>query len=302
MAIEWGSLKPYEDIVEVFSNEFIDAYDRVRIEKKYIGNLSLLMRAVQFNLVEMESAVYCVLSYKAFGVPYVLGGELEAWPLSEYPHLKSLSSIEDAVRHLHLAPLCDDPRALPAREANESDGAYSAKVKTFTIDWARDLAARHISHTHPDFAQAQNRMTEAYAKLFEMERTLLTLIDTRFGNKYGFDWYDKPTGAKPKIPIEVKDEIEKNRAGESNEWIDDYDSCILRFTQLKDLRSLIVNNWSCFNDMFDNKNTFKARMSVIEPMRIRIGHMNTLSADDHQEFLFFLRLILNLTQPHTYLK
>ena len=274
-----------------FGADFFERYDKERIAQKYIGDLPLHVRAARCNFVEMKHAVYLVFSYRPFGAP--MHPEAEAWPISEYEYLGALDLIEEAVKYLNLEPLCDTPRILPMRKPDESDEAYKARVKDSAEGWAEDLVSTHMARTHPDFTQAQNRMTEAYAHLFELERSLRLLIDTRFGNKFGSDWYSKPKGKGPKIPPEVKDEIESNMAGESNEWIDDYDPSVLRFTQLKNLRSLMVTNWSPFKDIFANKSTFMARMSVLEPMRVRIAHMNT-----HQDFLIFVDIMLKLIQPH----
>jgi hypothetical protein len=295
MAIKWGSLKPREETLDTVSFRFTEAYDQRRITEKYIGQLPLENRAIRFNIVELTpNKIYIVISYRPFGAPVWLGSEMEAYPLSQFPALKSVGSIDDAIVYLRLGPICDRPKALLVQKSDEDAGVYQARVGRWATRWGTSVAKSDIARTHPDFVQAQNRMTEAYSKLFELETHLRAFIQQILENRYGSKWWAK-------VFPETRKQVEAREADATNKWFDDYTPSRLKFAEFDGLRRTILKNWGDFEPALGDRELFHAQMVYLSRARNRIAHVNTLSGDDFQEFLMQSQRVLKIVRTHVQL-
>ena len=296
MAIEWGSLKHYEGAANALGAVFWDTYDKCRLEARYLGDLPLSVRGWRINFIEAKH-VLVVINFRPFTAPSV-ATEYEAYPQSIYPALASFDTVDEIARYLRLGSLADS-RLFPSGLPTE----YSGQVIEWAKHWATELANEHMARTHPDFAQAQQRMTDAYYKLFELEHYLRELIEQQFRAKYGDECWDKTTPPKPKISPKVVKTVTRNQNDPRDDFIDDYGTSILRFAEFPNLRQLIAANWTVLRSVFGDSNTsFKSRMSSLEPTRNRIAHVNTLSSDDFHDFNHHAEALLANIRPHVQLR
>jgi hypothetical protein len=287
----WGNLKEYEIVINTSIPVFWDAYVLRKLNRKHIGDLPLEARGWRFTFIETPE-LWAVLSYRPFGAPGI-AVDYEIYAKSEWEILECLTDIEDIIKHFQLVPICCAPKIMPAEPASGYLGrTYLRKVHRFFKDWAESLADEHMTMTHPSFEQALERMTMAYAKLFELEQILRIFIEQVLAAKYPHEWWNQ-------IPVDIRNQAERIEKRPTNQWLEDYSTSRLRFTELDHLRQIILNRWSDFRDILENQDWFNDAMQYLSRPRHRIAHVNTLTENDFQLFLSTAGKVLMLIRPHT---
>ena len=289
MAIEWGSLEKYAGAMNAISGIFWDAYDKRRVATKYLGRLPLSDRGLRINLVEAKH-ILVILEFRPYYPPFD-STEIEIYPQSEYPDLANIDTADESAKYLQLGELVDSrhyPEALPT--------SYTPVVQEWAEQWATELADEHIARAKPSFYEATQRMVQAYGKLFELEHFLRAFIEHTLETKHGTDWWMRTS-----IDPNIRGALKRNQRDPRNNWFDEYDTSILRFTEFDHLRKIILANFSDFEPTLGQgaKAWLDTLLTGISPLRNRVGHVNTLSPDD---FLRDANRVIDTCRPHIQLR
>lgn len=312
MAVEWGSLEAYEEVMDVIGLWFWQTYDSERLDKKFLGGLPLTDRGHRFDLVEGKR-VLLIISYRPGGVSANVT-EYEVYSQSVHPWLAEVEE-EEIPAKLKLGdiaamrpyPFPPPPRKRqPAgrvpfprglEEEYEPDPElddYMEEVKDWTINWAVELAGAHMARTHPDFEQARTRMREAYGKLFELEIGLREFIESTLQSRFGKDWWNQVLGA---FNTETVDLIKKRQKQGQHNWLDDFNTSRTRFLDFDHYRQIILKHKDVFTPAIPNVKELTDLLRDLVPMRHRVGHVNTLTADNYEDFIRMSNRVIAVVLP-----
>jgi hypothetical protein len=119
------------------------------------------------------------------------------------------------------------------------------------------------------------KMKEVYPIIYVFENSVRNVISLVLTKKYGLDWWDKRV-AKP-----VRDRIQGRIDDETNNpWHGKRGVAPIFYADIKDLQSIIKNNWGDFQSLFPNQNWIEARIGEIERSRNIVAHNNPLCERD----------------------
>ena len=125
------------------------------------------------------------------------------------------------------------------------------------------------------FGEVIEMANNVYPIIYIFENSVRNVISLVLTKKYGQDWWDTHV-AKP-----VKDRVQGRINDESNNpWHGRRGSAPIFYTDIKDLQSIIKNNWGDFASLFPNQNWVETRISEIERSRNIIAHNNPLAKRD----------------------
>ena len=118
-------------------------------------------------------------------------------------------------------------------------------------------------------------MKEIYLIIYIFENSVRNIISSVLAARYGENWWD--TKVSPTIQGKVKDRMEKEAA---NRWHGRRGTAPIFYTDIKNLLSIIRDNWNDFVDLFPNQNWIESRINDIEMSRNIIAHNNPLDRHD----------------------
>ena len=285
-----GSLDPLMDDLRRFHDFFWTAYDDRKWETGYRDDLPLVKRAARMSVVECDEIIV-ILSWPF----HMIDREGHTYPRDQYPDLAEMADVYEIAKSLNLGevieyrpfPLQHDRigsnREGAAEGRDERNLKATALVKEAAEKWARELAEEHIARTHPDFEEAKRRMTDAYGKLFELEHGLRRFVSQTLQDRYVDEWWTNAT-----VNQDIRDDVEDKKREKRGAYLDELDTSILAYADFPDLRAIIMDNQGVFRHVLGPReqpiNWFTSVLAALEPIRNRIGHMNTLSSDDLQDF------------------
>ena len=290
-----GSTKgPYTFVMEDFFNKFRLMYRERKAERKYLDELPMTYRGWRMSLVQADPDLFLIVSF----LPHLVAGNEEFelyWSCDAVPNDAEgiakcfrLGEIVDAIRF----PLDEDVVVYPPDQRR--DQAIDAAAS----EWATRLADIHMARTRPSFDEANHRMMDAYGKLFELEHALRTFIEQTLRKRFEDNWWTKAT-----VNPVIRENVEDRRRDKRSAWLDDLETSILSYVDFPDLRVIIMDNQSAFRHILGPKeqpiNWFTSILASLEPLRNRIGHVNTLSTDDFQDFHRDSNRILAAIRPKT---
>ena len=118
-------------------------------------------------------------------------------------------------------------------------------------------------------------MAKIYPTLYLFENSVRNLVLTIMNKKYGSNWW----GSKITTPVEknvegrIKDE-------ENNRWHGKRGAHKIFYTDMDDLKSIIIKNWDDFKGVFPSQQWFGSIIENIERSRNIVAHNNPLSKKD----------------------
>lgn len=113
-------------------------------------------------------------------------------------------------------------------------------------------------------------MARLYAVLYCFENEVRTLIRETLEEKEGPDWVEK-------LPKKVKDFGEsRQKSALEDSWLVGEKFNILGFVDFGQLSTIIVEKWSCFEDIIPSQHWLKQRMDELEKTRNFIAHNRML--------------------------
>lgn len=129
-----------------------------------------------------------------------------------------------------------------------------------------------------DLAKKGNEMTKAYYNLYILENFLRLFIEKISMVKYGKHYWQELNINKD---IDVK--IENRRKNEKkHKWLSLRGNSVLFYTDLDDLRNIIINNWDIFRDRFPNQEFITSRINDLCNIRNRIAHNSYINDIEQQ--------------------
>jgi len=298
-----GSLAPLRGYMGQFHDFFWTAYDDRKWETGYSDDLPLVKRHARMSIVECDEIIV-ILSWPS----HTIGREGHTYPRDQYPELAEMGVYEIAksrnlgqVIDYRPFPLQHDRiKAIRENTATHEDNLKAtALVQESAEQWAREIADEHIARTHPDFEEAKHRMTQAYEILFELEHFLRAFIEHTLETKHGTEWWMRTS-----IDPNIRGAVKRNQRDPRNNWFDEYDPSILRFTEFDHLRKIILANFSDFEPTLGQgaKAWLDTLLTGVSPLRNRVGHVNTLSSDDFHDFLRDANRLIDTCRPHIQLR
>lgn len=114
-----------------------------------------------------------------------------------------------------------------------------------------------------------------YLAFFCLENSVRELVSERLTEKQGSEWWEKCVSAGIKKQVDDR----KNKEGK-NRWHVERGAHSIYYTNFGDLRTIIVNNWPLFEDLFPDQNWIITRLDELEASRNVIAHSNVL--DDRE--------------------
>lgn len=284
----YGNLEDFYVPFHQFGERFFPAYlDRKRASR-YRHPLPLEWRGWQVSLIELDDQeVKIILTFPPLSADGIKDYRL--YSKSDWPDMPN--DVDGVVRFHGLGEIVWQ-WDFPTTGIVDDEAVWSLAV--FAGD---SIADQHMAATNPRFEEAQRRMMAAYGKLFELEHTLRAWIDQTLAKVYGPDWWNKAH-----VTQDIKDAVSRNQADTRGAWLDDYDTSILRFAEFPALRIILFDNERHFRAVLGTSNWFKACLSALESQRNRIGHVNTLSMNDMQDFLRDADRIIEAIRHHVQLR
>lgn len=124
----------------------------------------------------------------------------------------------------------------------------------------------------------------AYLAFFCLENSVRELVQERLAENHGPEWWEEcsSTNIKTKVADRQTQEGAKRwhmRRGEHE----------IYYTDFGDLKTLIRNNWSDFEDVFPDQNWVTTRLDELEGSRNVIAHSNLLDGRELQRISLYLQ-------------
>jgi hypothetical protein len=125
-------------------------------------------------------------------------------------------------------------------------------------------------------------MARLYSVLFCFENEVRALIRETLEEKEGTDWIEK-------LPKKVKDFAEgRQKTALEDSWLEGEKSDILGFVDFGHLSAIIVDKWSCFEDIIPSQHWLKQRMDELEKTRNFIAHNRMLLPTEFNRIYLYI--------------
>jgi Swt1-like HEPN len=125
-------------------------------------------------------------------------------------------------------------------------------------------------------------MGRLYVILHCFENEVRALIRETLEEKEGLDWADK-------LPAKVKKWAGDRQTEALNDsWLEGEKSDILGFVDFGHLASIIIEKWSCFEDIMPSQHWLKQRMDELEKARHFIAHNRMLLPSEFQRIYMYV--------------
>lgn len=122
-----------------------------------------------------------------------------------------------------------------------------------------------------DIRRAAMAALPAYLAFFCLENSVRELVSERLTEVSGTAWWEQRASAKVKEKVRVRQEKEGNER-----WHIARGQSEIFYTDFGDLKSLILNNFADFEDLFPDQNWISSRLDELESSRNIIAHSNVL--------------------------
>jgi len=136
----------------------------------------------------------------------------------------------------------------------------------------------------PDAVADATKMSAVYIAIASFENMIRELISNRLLEEKGADWWDTcvPNAIKKRAEQKIKDE-------ERIRWHGTRGMSPIYFIELKDVTSIIQNNWPNFEDLLPDIEWVRHIIRTIERSRNVIMHSGQLSMDDIERVGMIIR-------------
>ena len=125
-------------------------------------------------------------------------------------------------------------------------------------------------------------MARLYSVLHCFENEVRALIRETLEEKEGPDWLDK-------LPKKTKEFAEaRQKTAFADSWLEGEKSDLLGFVDFGQLASIIVEKWSCFEDIVPSQHWLKQRMDELEKARNLIAHNRMLLPTEFQRVYMYI--------------
>lgn len=137
----------------------------------------------------------------------------------------------------------------------------------------------------PFSVERRNRaleMARLYAVLNCFENEVRELVRERLEEKEGTDWLDK-------LPAKIKTLAEsRQKTAMDDSWLEGEKSDLLGFVEFGHLASIVIEKWTCFEDIIPSQHWLKQRMDELEKARNFVAHNRTLLPSEFQRIYMYI--------------
>lgn len=125
-------------------------------------------------------------------------------------------------------------------------------------------------------------MARLYSVLHCFENEVRSLIRETLEEKEGADWLDK-------LPQKTKTFADgRQKTAFADSWLEGEKSDLLGFVDFGQLASIIIEKWSCFEDIVPSQHWLKQRMDELEKARNFIAHNRMLLPTEFQRVYLYI--------------
>lgn len=124
--------------------------------------------------------------------------------------------------------------------------------------------------------------TSPYQKLYWLENSIRERAKELLTKKYGNNWWTaNNTQGKPIVHADIKKNVKSRKDGENSaKWVSRRANHELFYTDFKDLKTIILNNWDQFKLLSLTQNKLLTLFDDLEPIRNIVAHNNPLGDTD----------------------
>jgi hypothetical protein len=132
--------------------------------------------------------------------------------------------------------------------------------------------------------QDAREMTQVYAQLYVFENSIREVISMALLAARGAGWWDTC------VPTKIRNEVDRRlQDEEKNPWHGKRGVHRIYYTDMADLASIIVKNWSHFAHLFPEQAWVTQKITEIARSRNTVNHHNPLSKSDRDRVHFYVR-------------
>jgi len=125
-------------------------------------------------------------------------------------------------------------------------------------------------------------MARLYSVYHRFENEFRALIRETLEEKEGTDWLDK-------LPQKTKTFADgRQKTAFADSWLEGEKSDLLGFVDFGQLASIIIEKWSCFEDIVPSQQWLKQRMDELEKARNFIAHNRMLLPSEFQGVYLYI--------------
>lgn len=125
-------------------------------------------------------------------------------------------------------------------------------------------------------------MARLYAVLHCFENEVRALIRETLLEKEGADWLDN-------LPIKIKQFSDsRQKAAMADSWLEGEKSDPLGFVDFGHLAQIIIDKWSCFEDIMPTQHWLKQRLDELEKVRHFIAHNRSLLPSEYARVYMYI--------------
>ena len=126
------------------------------------------------------------------------------------------------------------------------------------------------------------QMAKVYAHLYVFENSVRELIKRRLSSVCGDNWWEVC------VPRKIQKDAQKRIEGEGkNPWHGRRGAHPIHYSDLGDLSSIIVSNWSDFEDLFPEQSWITQKITEIARSRNVVNHHNPLGKEDQKRIRLY---------------
>lgn len=130
--------------------------------------------------------------------------------------------------------------------------------------------------------QDAKEMAKVYAELYVFENSVREVIKRRLSSVHGDNWWEV------RVQRRIQDEAQKRIDGEDkNPWHGRRGAHPIYYSDLADLSSIIVRNWSDFADLFPEQSWITQKITEIARSRNVVNHHNPLGKEDQKRIRLY---------------
>ncbi len=126
----------------------------------------------------------------------------------------------------------------------------------------------------PDLLAEAQRMSVVYAAIHAFENTVRLTVTKAMAETHGEKWWDR-------VPERIR-KTSKTRMEEDAKfrWHGARGATEINYCDFSDLSSIIVTNWTVFDDLLGNMEWAKATLNTLEKSRNIVMHGGSLAKED----------------------
>ena len=158
---------------------------------------------------------------------------------------------------------------------NSIDSLPQSSRETKELDFSAVAQKVSLKELDDDSVNAATKMSAVYIAIAAFENMVRQLILDKMLEEKGADWWDSCVANDIQKRVTKKIEDEKQIR-----WHKPRGVSPIFFTEMKDLVSIIQNNWDVFEDVFADVEWVRHNVRALERSRNVIMHSGELSLDD----------------------